>query len=269
MAFSIDKVFTTRTALPKNVGFVEIEPISVLRPYVRCFWTFERSKHTAARTRIIPDCCADIIFDTTNNSANFVGACANSFLTENVTDLFGIRFYAWAVPIFVRLNAAELFDFCTDSENLFDNFADFKEEILTAKTIAQRVTLSQKYLIGLLGSDYDPEVMNCLYSVIDNNGCISVNDLSNSIAVSSRTLERKFAQNIGMSPKTAIELIRYQLLWQDCIKSKFNVSETVYKFGYYDQAHLYNDFKKFHGIGLSEARQEFFNLSRFYNTATI
>lgn len=265
MAFSLEQIFTTRTALPKNGGVVEIEPIAVLKPYIRCFWTCERS-NCAMSTRIIPDCCADIIFDLDNLSAGFVGMCFDSFSACNASTVFGIRFYAWAVPRFARSNAAQLFDFELDPQSIFNNFSVFKDNIFGANNTAERVALSQKYLLKLLEERYDNDVMNSLYSIIVHNGNVSVGELSDSLALSKRTLERKFLQNIGVSPKSVIEVMRYQLLWQDCIASSFNALDMVDKFGYYDQAHMYNDFKKYHGIGLGEARQEYFNLSHFYNT---
>lgn len=265
MAFSLEKIFTTRTALPKNGGVTEIKPIAALQPYVRCFWTCERCS-CAMSTRIIPDCCADIIINLDDYSAGFVGMCFNSFSAENVNMVFGIRFYAWAMPRFTRTNAARLYGFEPDPQNLFYKFVDFKNSIIEAKNTAERVALSEKYLLELIDDRYDSDVMNSLYSIIVRNGNVSVSDLSDNNAVSRRTLERKFLQSIGVSPKSVIEVMRYQLLWQDCIASSFNALDMVDKFGYYDQAHMYNDFKKYHGIGLGEARQEYFNLSHFYNT---
>ena len=265
MAFSIDSIFTTRTALPKNGVIVEIEPIAALKPYVRCFWTHERGKRDHY-SRIIPDCCADIIINTEDCGAGFVGMCTDSFAAENVDTVFGIRFYAWAVPQFTRINAVQLFNSVINPQYLFSNFTEFKDRIIAAKSTAERVALANKYLIYLLDSQCDCDVMNSLYGIIRSNGNISVNDLSRGIAVSKRTLERKFMQNVGVSPKTITELIRYQLLWQDCIGNRFYALDSVEKFGYYDQAHMYNDFKKYHGIGLGDARLEYFNLSRFYNT---
>ena len=267
MAFSLDKIFTTRTALPKNGGVIEIKPIAALQPYVRCFWVCERDKWDRV-SRVIPDCCADIIIDVDNNGAGFVGMCLDSFTATHVNAIFGIRFYAWAVPQFVRVNAAQLFNAVINPQNLFSNFNEFKDRIIAAKSTAERVELSQRYLISLLDERCDNDVMNCLYATIVHNGNISVRDLSGSVAVCRRTLERKYMQSIGVSPKTITEMLRYQLLWQDCIKSNFNALDCVEKFGYYDQAHMYNDFKRYHGIGLSEARQEYCDLSHFYNTVT-
>ena len=39
MAFSLESIFTTATAVPSEIsGIIEVEPIDYLKPYVRCFW---------------------------------------------------------------------------------------------------------------------------------------------------------------------------------------------------------------------------------------
>jgi methylphosphotriester-DNA--protein-cysteine methyltransferase len=74
--------------------------------------------------------------------------------------------------------------------------------------------------------------------------------------ISQKQLERLFSHHIGISPKSFSSLIRYQLLWQEIVLSgHFNVQDAVDKFGYCDQAHLLNDFKKHHLIGIREAAE--------------
>ena len=85
-------------------------------------------------------------------------------------------------------------------------------------------------------------------------------------AVSNRKLERDFLSTTGVSPKQMVNLIRYQLLWQDAVKRDFNVLDSVEKYGFFDQSHLLKEFKKYHGLTLTEARNEVLRLSHFYNT---
>lgn len=268
MAFSLDKIFTTRTALPKNGGVIEILPASELRPYVRCFWTYRSSDNDNAM-RVIPDCCADIIFDIDNGGVSFVGAGFDSFTVKSMPNVFGIRFYLWSVPQFTRVNAALLYGRQAEFGDLFRGFNVFSRKIFQAKNSAEMVELSEQFLLRILNERFESDVMNSLYSMIVNYGNISVGELASKIAVSKRTLERKFMQNIGVSPKSVSDAIRYQLLWQDCINGDFNILDGVEKYGYYDQAHLYNDFKKYHGIGLADAFKEYSDLSHFYNTHSI
>lgn len=81
-------------------------------------------------------------------------------------------------------------------------------------------------------------------------------DLAGELHVSTRQIERIFRGNMGISPKKFSSLVRYQYLWQDILFwSRCNVQDAVYRYGYADQAHLLNDFKRFHGMTPREARQ--------------
>lgn len=266
MAFSLNSIFTTMTAVPSFTSIItELEPPPLLKPYVRCFWTCDDSKNKVS-ARIIPDCCADIIFHIDSGSAQFVGVGNGSFIFNGTGVFFGIRFYAWAVRLFANAEMPALFNSSVAPESIFKNFAHFKRGVIEAESTKQRTELAGAYLLNLLGGTSDADVMNCLFAAIKRNGNISPNEMSNYAVVSRRTLERKFAQSIGIPPKTIVELLRYQLLWQDCLKNDFSALNGVEKFGYYDQAHMYNDFKKYHGIGMGEAQREFQKLSHIYNT---
>ena len=268
MRFSIDTIFTTHTALPKNVGIDEIEPSVVLRPYIRCFWKY--NDNTDVRIfRIIPDCCADIIIPLDGSPSIFVGVSDKSFITPYMGDVFGIRFYAWSVAPFLHIGLSEMFNGAALIDSVLNNFSRVQNAIIEAQTTEQQVELAEKYLLDLFDGKSSSDIMNGLYCTIKDNCRVTVNNLSDYCAVSKRTLERKFINSIGISPKMMIDLLRYQMLWQDCIKSRFSASDSAYKLGYYDEAHMYNDFKKFHGIGFGEARAEYAMLSRFYNTVTV
>ena len=265
MSFSLDKIFTTHTALPKNVGVVEIDPNAALRPYVRCFWKYNDCPNVR-ELRIIPDCCADIIIPLDGSPSIFVGASDKSFVTPHTGNVFGIRFYAWAVAPFLHIGLKESFNGAVPIDYILNNFDRVQSAIIAADTTTRQVELAEKYLLELFDGKLCFDIMNGLYCAIKDNCRITVKTLSDYCAVSKRTLERKFIDNIGISPKTMIDLLRYQLLWQDCIGRDFSSADSAYKLGYYDEAHMYNNFKMFHGITMSAARAEYAKLSRFYNT---
>ena len=136
-------------------------------------------------------------------------------------------------------------------------FADFNKvamEVINANSMPERIEKVQTYLLDKLQSSKENSaVMNSIYKIIVQSAKIGVKDLAHYSAISKRTLEREFRNYTGLSPKETIELIRYQLLWQECIKQNFNILDCVERLGYYDMSHLYNDFKKFHGISLPQA----------------
>lgn len=259
MSFTIDKIFTTSTALGTNALIKEVTPCSLLKPYIRCFWEAD-SNNFCRELRVIPDCCADILICSVNGKvcSNFCGVSNKSFVSKNSAKIFGIRFYAWSVSLFLSADLSGTLNCYIRAENIFDDFSEVAQEVMYSSTMNERVAKVQSYLLTKLQSSRENcDVMNSVYKIITQSANIDVKALANYSAISRRTLERQFRNNTGLSPKEAIELIRYQLLWQECMKSSFNILDSVEKFGYCDTSHLYNDFKRFHGLSLPQALKTF------------
>lgn len=261
MGFSLDTVFTTTTALPPSLcGYREIVPCAQLKPYVRCFWECDGRGETL---RVIPDCCADIIIS--GGDASFCGVSTRSFMSYWNERLFGIRFYAWGVAAFSRGGLNGTTDGFVPAQELFSGAGVLSRAVKNAGDFAERVAVAQRYLLSILREDgADADVMNAFYAIICGRGRATPRELGKSLAVSERTLERKFTRSTGISPKQAADLVRYQLLWQACKRVGFSVLDGVSELGYYDASHLCRDFAKYHGVSLAEARREY--LSDFYNT---
>lgn len=101
----------------------------------------------------------------------------------------------------------------------------------------------------------NPLIMDAIIQMIRTRGSLPLSSIIKDIHVTERQLERFFAQTLSLSPKKVSSLIRYQSLWQNvCFSKNFDIQDAVADFGYFDQSHLLNDFKKFHGMNLTEAR---------------
>lgn len=277
MSFSLNNIFTTVTANPFYKGnYTEIEPCRLLKPYIRCFWgSIDKNPPIDTDTHdvylVIPDLCMDIIV-TENNHNIYGGFCGiNDRCFTSAADegqLFGVRMYAWSVTLFADDSMKGILNKFSDVNAYFSDFTNnLKSAIMNCGNIYERKEVAEKYLLNKLKKHReDCDIMNSLYRIIVLNGKTTVSDLSDYCAVSKRQLERKFTDNVGVTPKQMINLIRYQLLWQDSIKNGFNVLDSVEKFGFCDQSHLLKEFKKYHGTSLSNAKNAAFDMSHFYNT---
>ena len=99
-------------------------------------------------------------------------------------------------------------------------------------------------------------IMQSVHHMIEQNGNISMKELESGLHISNRQIERLFNEYIGVSPKMLASLIRYQLLWKDIVcHQEYVQMEFVYKYGYSDQSHMHHDFKKYHGMNISDARR--------------
>lgn len=260
MAFTLDKIFTTITSAPASrTGITEVPPCDALKPYVRCFWETQPDPD-GREVRVIPDCCCDIIFSVDGNriSGNFCGVSNTSFAARDQAKTFGIRFYAWSVAPFVSESIDGLLNVYAPVCDVFDGFDNLIDDIACSVSMRERIDIAQRFLLKRLALyKQNHDVMNSLYLAISKRCRVNVSDLSEYCAVSKRSLEREFRCFTGTSPKQMIDLIRYQLLWQDAVKPNFNVLDSVEKFGFYDSAHLYHDFQKYHGISLPQAVKMF------------
>lgn len=276
MPLRLDKIFTTVTSNPTRTGnYIEIEPCDALKPYIRCFWGSKHNRaafdaHRNKKTLVIPDICMDIIV-TGNQSANSTGShfCGinnfSYFVDESDNFCFGIRFYAWSAVLFADESMNGVLNAFFNADAYFSGFSrELTEKLFNAKSIYERKAIAEEFLLHKLNAKHENfDIMNSLYYIINNNGNAGVAELSDYCVMSKRQLERKFVENTGVSPKQMINLIRYQLLWQECLKENFNIMDAVEKFGYYDQSHLIREFRKYHGMSINAALE---NVSHFYKT---
>ena len=228
-------------------GYREIAPCEALKPYIRCFWTDRKTERSVL---VIPDTCMDIIFRINENGAAdgfFCPLDERSYFADNGgAELFGIRFYAWTAQLFSRRELSESgMAFC--AEEFFDGVTELKKLIQNAG-FEERAAAAEDWLTKRLENiRVNNDLLNAVDIIIDNRGALEISELCARTAVSARQLERLFARAVGASPKAFSGLVRYQLLWREMVTSgAFNVQDAVEKYGYSDQAHLLNDFRKRH-----------------------
>ncbi|MDE7228921.1 MAG: AraC family transcriptional regulator [Oscillospiraceae bacterium] len=229
-------------------GYREIAPCAALAPFVRCFWSDD---HTLTREiLVIPDTCMDIIFEISKigREGFFCALDDSSFYSVgDGAELFGIRFYAWTARLFSRRDFSKSGSRRFELGEFFDGTEELSRAVQCAGTFEERAAAAEKWLAErLCAVSQDNDLLNAVDLIIEKNGALNIADLCMHTAVSARTLERLFMRDIGASPKSFSSLVRYQLLWQDMLRPGFDVLDAVEKFGYSDQPHLINDFKRRH-----------------------
>ena len=88
-----------------------------------------------------------------------------------------------------------------------------------------------------------------LTSIRDAGGCLRISDLCDKLGIYPEKLERVFKKYIGITPKYYSQIVRFNKVL-DFVHHKSDElvwSSTAGQFGYYDQAHLIHDFKRFTG----------------------
>lgn len=271
------KIYKPITASPfaHDKSYMEIEPCKALKPYVRCFWGSEKpyTKDPAeelANKLVVPDTCMDIIFRTnfTNNKleSSFCGINDGPFISKDsfddtLTSVFGIRLYAWSAALFSEESMQKVKNGFYDAGQYFSKIKkELEQRFFEVVDLKKRVEIAQKVLLKhLREKNQNPLIMEAVGEILRRRGNLKLLELSSLIHVSERQLERLFKEYIGVSPKQLSSLIRYQYLWSDFVfLSDFYIQDEVYRYGYTDQAHLLRDFKRFHTMNLSQAKEHAF-----------
>lgn len=245
-------------------------PCSPLSTYISSYWGSERpttewSIHDFEPFLIIPDACVDIIF-TIDHTKGIVhsGFCGISDQASHAWSIkdqpnmsrFAIQFYLWGAQYFISDSLEKSYNSYVNVESCFSGWqSTFEEMLLNVVNFQERVKLTEQFLKENIQQNHSNQnVMNALLHILYAKGATSVKETCNSTVICQRQLERVFQDYLGMSIKKVSNLVRYQNLWQDIAFSRIGtIQDAVDKYQYVDQAHLLNDFRKYHTMTPREA----------------
>jgi transcriptional regulator GlxA family with amidase domain len=120
--------------------------------------------------------------------------------------------------------------------------ADRIEPLLQDLRFAEAVKLLDAWLLE------QPPVEDALSAALKTlyaaSGNVSISELADAQRISSRQLQRMFAAQLGIAPKTLAKLVRFALGWSTMLRQPdLTLAELALELGYSDQAHLTNDFR--------------------------
>jgi AraC-like DNA-binding protein len=139
---------------------------------------------------------------------------------------------------------------------------DLREMILAAPLINQKFItvenfLLKKFIKKLVVNPFIEFAVNKITQAPDN---ISIEHISAKVGFSQKHLIKLFKDNVGVTPKGFLKIIRFQKAINEISVSKCpNWISIALESGYYDQAHFINDFKAFSGFTPNQYMQKNFD----------
>lgn len=132
--------------------------------------------------------------------------------------------------------------------------AQVRERVLAAPDWAGRFAALDQLLLRRLRPTVapPPQVVRAWGRLLTGGGALPVSVLADEVGWSSRYLSRQFGVEIGLSPKVAARVARFdrarrRLSRLTIAGRRFTLAEIAAACGYYDQAHLDRDFREFAG----------------------
>ncbi|NML21247.1 AraC family transcriptional regulator [Pseudoflavitalea sp. G-6-1-2] len=159
-----------------------------------------------------------------------------------------------------NLPASELKDQFVPAELVLGKSAGIiAETLLQQKTVQQRIDLLDQFFLRQSGNQFQPDqlVKEAIHQISLSEGTISVHTLQQQLKVNERTLERRFKNQTGISPKHYSGIVRVNASAKKLQRKQRagNLTQLAYESNYCDQAHFIRDFKKFTGITPQQYQQ--------------
>ena len=244
-------------------------PNTDLSAFIKCYWTLEAPKNKKPeKQRIVPDGCMEMIFHYGDLYKQYFDESRyiiqpKSFVFGQITHhldieptgetgIFAVRFNPYGFAPFVTIPNNDMENRAVPLQELFGNDGlHLEKEILNALTNEDRVKIVESFLLKILISPkfIDSITKSSVEIILQLNGQITTDELSNQLDIHRRQLERKFSSIIGLSPKQLSKIIRIQSTLKMMVNNQFtSLTSVAYEGNYYDQAHFIKDFKEFTGM---------------------
>jgi len=177
-------------------------------------------------------------------------------------ETLGICLHPHALKSLFGFDAHELTDSCLDLNLVTSRRKDHLEELLLGThSASHQIELLSDYLTTHAGShrhgQIDSSIHAVLSEIIRSRGNLSLPDLQTRLGLSERTLERKFQQQVGISPKLFARISRFQASLQQLrTRGDAKLSDIAYDNGYTDQSYFIRSFKEFTGLSPREFKAQ-------------
>lgn len=170
---------------------------------------------------------------------------------DTAAGTIGVEFSPMGAYRFFKLQQSEIKNQIHPLADILGNTAkNIEEHIANAETVELKVKCLQHFLLNLfLQNDSDLIFEYCIRKIKYSKGGISIKQLEKETGYSSRWLNVKFGEKIGISPKNLCSIRRFQFYYQALAQNAKEVfmQKDFYNL-YYDQAHFIKEFKRFTGL---------------------
>ncbi|MBC9931030.1 helix-turn-helix transcriptional regulator [Chitinophaga qingshengii] len=236
-----------------------------LQAYIRYFWTLEGDDPQALAKAFgsLVDGCPGLIFQRPD---------AGAFIRESKTlpDMFlygqttknveiaslgaskatGVIFQPNGLKSVFGMNAGELTNDCVDVQ-LLPGHNRLPEQLANAGSTGTQIEILSSWLYKrITGSQVasDPLVDYAVAQISGSNGNISLRELQEKLQLTERTFERRFKEQVGITPKLFSRICQYQASLHQLKSNDYSkLSDIAFENDYADQSHFIRSFKEFTG----------------------
>lgn len=240
------------------LNYFEMSADPRLHSFIRKFWILENPYELSVTKFALPNTCITLaivsgnglVIDFKDSTTNLTsGSYIVGELTSrvNVTVLpnskaFMVQLNPWTATLLSRCSYHELVNQCSPLLDINKSLGSAFQNIdnLDYETTRQQIQKAiENYLYPTTSSLF---IEKCFYLFNTHplDTPFKLNNLCSTTGFSVRSIEKKFRQHVGLTPKNAFSITKVRKVVNELNGSDGDLSLTdlSYKYGYFDQAHF-------------------------------
>jgi AraC-like DNA-binding protein len=165
-------------------------------------------------------------------------------------DAFTIVFLPGAFSMLFGVLAAELTNGDFDAQDVLGHrINELQTRLGEVSEFHDRVQVADGFLIAIRpATESVSAIVKTARVMIRNNGSVRVSEIAYQAGLGLRQFERRFHQEIGVSPKLYARIIRFEAaLQRRAVLPTTSWTDIAHDLGYHDQMHMVHDFTRLSG----------------------
>lgn len=270
------------------IEFHHIEPHFLLKNYIEKMWIFESNGKMPVDDMklVVPNGNIKLTVSYQNgivaavNGKTFASKEHDITLTglvdvpvildvdeDAVTETIGIEFSPQGAYRFFHFTLNDIQNQIYPLSDVLGNIGkQLTEQINNTISRQQKINLLQQFLLKQLSLHNEDLIFEyCIKKITASKGKITIKELEKKTGYSSRWLNVKFNDKLGVSPKNLCSIIRFKQYYQALINGNEKLfSRNDFYELYYDQSHFIKDFKRFTGLSPAKLEKQTNNFGESY-----
>lgn len=237
--------------------YAEFLPSPRLAALVERFWLLQGAARGAADT-ILPDGRVELIFHYSGSFWRHGGAhpvrqpaslLAGQMIApvrlapSGVAGIAAIRLRPEASRSLLGFPVRDVLGRFEDLDLIFPSAVRLREQLAAASSDAARVAALEDWLLRLGVRQPARELAGAVGIILHSRGRASIDALSSMTGLGVRRMERRFHDDVGLTPKTFARIVRLQAALRR-IRAGCALGDVAAACGYYDQPHMTRDFRQ-------------------------
>jgi AraC-like DNA-binding protein len=127
--------------------------------------------------------------------------------------------------------------------------AGLRLQLAETESFAERIAIANAFLTARIPRVDDARCTDgAVQQIVSNHGHVRILDLARHAGLGLRQFERRFADDIGISPKLYARIVRFEAaVRKRTVSSCINWTTIAHELGYHDQMHMIHDFQLLSG----------------------